>query len=204
MKNYLALLGLVFSVVAGFSQDSKSDMTEVVKYLASDKLEGRETGTKAEKVAAKYLVKQFKKIGLESKGDKGFYQDFTYTPKVNPHASAEEQAKVLDPITGRNVIGYINNDAEYTVIIGAHYDHLGYGHEGSRYTGDPQIHNGADDNASGVAVILELAKFLKENNKKHNYLFLAFSGEEKGLWGSNYYMKNPTIDTSKNSLYGEF
>lgn len=204
MKNYLALIGFLTALTVGFAQDPKSDMTEVVKYLASDKLEGRETGTKAEKAAAKYLVKQFKSIGLEPKGEKGFYQDFTYTPKPNPHASAEEKAKVLDPITGRNVIGYIDNDAEYTIIIGAHYDHLGYGQEGSRYTGDPAIHNGADDNASGVAMILELAKYLKENNPKHNYVLLAFSGEEKGLWGSNYYMKNPTIDTSKISYMINF
>lgn len=197
MKNYIALFGFVLTCTLGLAQEPKSDMTAVVKYLASDKLEGRETGTKAEKVAAKYLVKQFKNIGLEPKGDKGFYQDFTYTPKANPHGSAEDQDKVMAPITGRNVIGYINNDAEYTIIIGAHYDHLGYGHEGSRHTGEKEIHNGADDNASGVAMILELAKFLKKNNPKHNYVILAFSGEEKGLWGSNYYMKNPTIDTSK-------
>ena len=204
MKNTFALLILVFSITVGFSQEPKSDMTKVVKYLASDKLEGRETGTKAEKAAAKYLVKQFKSIGLEPKGVNGYYQDFTYTPKPNPHAPAEEQEKVLDPITGRNVIGYIDHHAEFTVIIGAHYDHLGYGDEGSRHTGEKAIHNGADDNASGVAVILELAKYLKENNTKHNYLILAFSGEEKGLWGSNYYMKNPTIDTSRISYMINF
>ncbi len=204
MKNYLALLGFLVTLTVGYGQDPKSDMSDVVKYLASDKLEGRETGTKAEKAAAKYLVKQFKKIGLAPKGEKGFYQDFTYTPKANPHGSAEDQAKVMDPITGRNVIGYIDNDADYTIIIGAHYDHLGYGHEGSRHTGEKEIHNGADDNASGVAMILELAKYLKENNPKHNYVILAFSGEEKGLWGSNYFMKNPTIDTSKISYMINF
>jgi hypothetical protein len=204
MKNYLALLVFVLTLNTGFSQDVKSDMTAVVKYLASDKLEGRETGTKAEKKAAKYLVKQFKNIGLVPKGEDEFYQDFTYTPKANPHASAEDQVKVLAPITGRNVIGYIDNEADYTIIIGAHYDHLGFGHEGSRHAGEPEIHNGADDNASGVAVILELAKYLKVNNKQHNYLILAFSGEEKGLWGSNYYMKNPTIDTSKISYMINF
>lgn len=204
MRNYLALLGFVLTLTIGYAQGPKSDMMEVVKYLSDDKLEGRETGTKAERAAAKYLVKQFKSIGIEPKGEKGFYQDFTYTPKPNPHASAEEQAKKLDPITGRNVVGYIDNGMEHTIIIGAHYDHLGYGAEGSRYTGEPAIHNGADDNASGVALILELAKHLKNNETKHNYVILAFSGEEKGLWGSNYYMKNPTIDTTKISYMLNF
>jgi len=191
---------LTFSIQA---QDVKSDMTEVVTYLASDKLQGRETGTKEEKMVAKYLAKQFKSIGVEPKGENGYYQDFTHTPKPNPHAP-KDSTKSYDPITGRNVIGYIDNKAEYTVIIGAHYDHLGMGSEGSRYTGEPAVHNGADDNASGVAMILELAKHLKSSSQKHNYLILAFSGEEKGLWGSNYYMKHPTIDTSKISYMMNF
>ena len=200
--SFLAFFSFIF--ISANAQTPKEDMTAVIEYLASDELEGRETGTKAEKKAAKYLVKQFEAIGLEPKGDKGFYQDFTYTPKANSHEAPSEQNKNYDPITGRNVIGYINNNAEHTIIIGAHYDHLGMGGEGSRYKGEPAVHNGADDNASGVAVIIELAKYLKENNKKHNYLILAFSGEEKGLWGSNYYMKNPTIDTSKISYMMNF
>jgi hypothetical protein len=82
------------------------------------------------------------------------------------------------------------------VIIGAHYDHLGYGAEGSLYRGDTAIHNGADDNASGVALLLNLAYRLKDTLQKNNYVFIAFSGEEMGLLGSNYYVKNPTIDSS--------
>ena len=204
MKNIFTAISVSLLLVTANAQDAKSDMKAVVDYLASDDLQGRETGTKAEKKAAKYLVKQFEAIGLEPKGEKGFYQDFTYTPKPNPHQAPSEQNKDYKPITGRNVIGFIDNGAEHTVILGAHYDHLGMGGEGSRYTGEPAIHNGADDNASGVAMIIELAKYLKENNKKHNYLILAFSGEEKGLWGSNYFMKNPTIDTSKISYMINF
>jgi len=194
---FLTIIFIGFITVSVYGQDPKSEMIEVVNYLSSDELKGRETGTKEEKKAAKYLAKQFEMIGLEAKGEKGYYQDFTYTPKPNSHKAPSEQNKNYDPITGRNVIGYVDNGAEYTVILGAHYDHLGMGGEGSRYKGEPAVHNGADDNASGVAMIIELAKYLKENNKKHNYLILAFSGEEKGLWGSNYFMKNPTIDTAK-------
>lgn len=96
---------------------------------------------------------------------------------------------------GHNLAGYIDNGADHTIIYGAHYDHLGYGGEGSLWRGEKAIHNGADDNASGVALLLELARKLKaEEDARHNYLILAFSGEEKGLLGSNYYCKNPTLD----------
>lgn len=97
--------------------------------------------------------------------------------------------------TGHNVIGYMGNGKPYTVVIGAHYDHLGMGGEGSLYRGEPAIHNGADDNASGVAVLLQLAADLRNmpNAKNNNYLFMAFSGEEKGLYGSNAWTKNPTL-----------
>ncbi|HRF16148.1 MAG TPA: M28 family peptidase, partial [Bacteroidia bacterium] len=100
--------------------------------------------------------------------------------------------------SGHNVIGYIDNHAENTVVIGAHYDHLGYGGHESLYRGTPAIHNGADDNASGTSTLIELARKLKSSSfKKYNYLFIAFSGEEKGLLGSNYYVKHPTIDLKK-------
>ena len=105
-------------------------------------------------------------------------------------------------ITGYNVLGFLDNGASTTVVIGAHYDHLGYGGEGSLYRGEEKaIHNGADDNASGVAVMLDLANRLMvdqslNKNTSNNYLFMAFSGEEMGLLGSNYFSKNPTIDAT--------
>lgn len=97
--------------------------------------------------------------------------------------------------TGHNVIGYLNNSAQHTIIIGAHYDHLGYGEDhNSLWTGKPEIFNGADDNASGTALVLELAKILKKSKlKKNNYLFICFSGEELGLYGSKYFTENPTV-----------
>jgi len=96
---------------------------------------------------------------------------------------------------GHNVIGYIDNKAAHTIVIGAHFDHLGYGDEGSLYRGEKAIHNGADDNASGTGALIELARFAKASGmKNNNYLFIAFSGEEKGLLGSNYFVKHPTID----------
>lgn len=99
---------------------------------------------------------------------------------------------------GSNVVGYIDNNASTTVIIGAHFDHLGYGEDhNSRYTGEPAIHNGADDNASGTAALIELGRLLKkEGSKTFNYLVIAFSGEELGLYGSKYYTDHPTISFS--------
>ncbi len=99
--------------------------------------------------------------------------------------------------TGHNVIGFLDNGAATTVILGAHFDHLGYGEDGNSMlrTGEKLIHNGADDNASGTAALIELARKLKASKaKNNNYLFIAFSGEELGLYGSKYYTENPTID----------
>ena len=98
---------------------------------------------------------------------------------------------------GHNVIGYIDNNVINTIIIGAHYDHLGYGEDHtSLYNGAiPQIHNGADDNASGTAALIELSKLLKSSKlKRNNYLFICFSGEELGLFGSKYFTEHPTVD----------
>ena len=98
---------------------------------------------------------------------------------------------------GTNVAGYLDNGAATTIVLGAHFDHLGYGEDNnSRHTGgDKQIHNGADDNASGTAAMLELARMLKASDlKKNNYLFIAFSGEELGLYGSKYFTQNPTVN----------
>ncbi|MDW8302343.1 MAG: M28 family peptidase [Bacteroidia bacterium] len=99
---------------------------------------------------------------------------------------------------GKNVIGFLDNQAPLTVVIGAHYDHLGLGHHPGSLDPNPKnkIHNGADDNASGTAGLLELARYFATNNRKENFnfLFIAFSGEELGLYGSGYFTKNPTLD----------
>jgi len=100
---------------------------------------------------------------------------------------------------GHNVLGYIDNGAATTVVLGAHFDHLGYGEDGNSMlrTGEKLIHNGADDNASGTAALIELARMLKNSKlNKNNYLFIAFSGEELGLFGSKYFVENPTIKMS--------
>ncbi len=170
-----------------------ASLEEDINYLADDALEGRAIGTQGEIKAAEYIAAAFEKYGLEPKGTEGYFQPFTVKKATNPHKEAVIGTDG-EGVTGRNVAGFINNNAQHTVVIGAHFDHLGYGSEGSLHRGERAIHNGADDNASGTAAIIQLARVLKYNASNYNYLFLAFSGEENGLWGSNYFSKNPTVD----------
>ncbi len=102
---------------------------------------------------------------------------------------------------GRNIIGFINNNATNTIILGAHFDHLGFGEDKNALDTLHGIHNGADDNASGSAALLEIARLLKKSNyTNNNYLIIHFSGEELGLIGSKYWLDNPTIKISKNYM----
>ena len=329
MKYFFILL-ILFSIQAPAQKLKKADKKVIenlkteISYLASDKLEGRRTGTKGEKLAYEYLEDQFSKVGLAPKGDNNSFiqlfeinegkvildathliiNDTTLTTgqdyfplifsgngkaggdvspafrekgrpwfwdiketleenKNNPHFKMAETIREkaldiqkkgasalitynsgniddelnfdtkskIDPVkipviylskktatkylsdnaanlivdlqialgdkmtTGHNVIGYIDNGAAHTIIIGAHYDHLGYGEDNnSTDPGVHEIHNGADDNASGTAAIIELAKFVKDSKlTKNNFLFICFSGEELGLLGSKYFTENPTI-----------
>ena len=189
------LLGLV--AVATYAQKFDTNRIKThVKTLASDEYEGRGTGSAGEKKANDYIESQFKKIKLLPKGSNGFDQPFSF--KAGVHGTGAEG-------TASNIAGYIDNGAEYTIIIGAHYDHLGLGNDGSSLDPNPQnkIHNGADDNASGTAGVIELARYFQDNGKKehYNFLFLCFSGEELGLYGSKYYADHPTIDLSKANFY---
>ena len=117
------------------------------------------------------------------------------SPLVLAAVGETELVKTRD--SGYNVLGLLDTGNDSTVIIGAHYDHLGWGASGSRYLGkEKMIHNGADDNASGVAAVLELARYFESKKDELNYsiLFAAFSGEEAGLLGSNYFSKNMTVN----------
>lgn len=108
-------------------------------------------------------------------------------------------------VPSENVVGYIEGSDpklkdEY-IVIGAHYDHLGFGGPTSNYKGKKLlVHNGADDNASGVAAMLELARIFSENPPKRSVVFVAFTGEELGLLGSNFFVNNSPIDLQKVSL----
>ncbi|MFZ1455837.1 MAG: M20/M25/M40 family metallo-hydrolase, partial [Saprospiraceae bacterium] len=168
----------------------KQNISTDIITLSSDDMEGREIGTEGERKAGEYIANRFKSIGLTPAGnDKTYYQTFTRKKSNNPHG--DDASSSGTSVTGHNILGYIDNNMSSTVIIGGHYDHLGYGQEGSLHAGERAVHNGADDNASGVAGVLYLAESIKRSGlKNHNYLFICFSGEEKGLWGSNYFVNN--------------
>jgi Zn-dependent M28 family amino/carboxypeptidase len=191
MKQASILLLLLVPVFTAFGQQfDVAKISEHIKTLSSDAMQGRGTGKEGEKMAAAYIQKQFKKLKLKTKGDNNTYlQSFTF--KGGAHGEGESG-------TANNIAGYLDNNAATTIIIGAHYDHLGIGDQGSSLDANPQskIHNGADDNASGVAGVIELARFLSGNKikEKNNFLFLCFSGEELGLYGSKYFTEHPTVD----------
>jgi len=125
---------------------------------------------------------------------KKYLNDASASVDVKLKVSIGEKKRI-----GHNVIGYIDEGAPNTIVLGAHFDHLGYGEDGSSMlrTKEHLIHNGADDNASGTAALIELARLLKNSKlDKNNYLFIAFSGEELGLFGSKYFVENPTVSLS--------
>lgn len=195
MKRFFSLLSLFLCLVlASQVHSQEANFKPYVEFLADDALEGRETGTIGAAVAAGYIAAEFQHLGLKPIAAKGFFQEFTYRPRLNPHSTKTDTTK--PGVIARNVIALLDHGAKKTVVIGAHYDHLGHGGEGSLHAAeDGQIHNGADDNASGVAMLIYLAQELKkEQYGGSNYLFIAFSGEEKGLLGSNFYAKNPVQD----------
>lgn len=334
MNPFMRLLTiLLFASLGTVAQKlKKSDKAMIanlqahIEYLSNDKLEGRRAGTNGEKLASEYISTQFEKLGLEPKGEQGWFQSFDinegrqinsptlllfndhdlklhvdYFPFVfsanasleaavspalkesgvpwftdlkdvlddnneNPHfdlieaikaiavKSAEKGATALfvynssdstpdnlqfdgkDPSqplaipviyltqrvkqqylndesatidirlktaigvkkrTASNVVAFINNEAPATIIFGAHYDHLGFGEDSNSLdrSSQRQVYNGADDNASGAAALIELARIMKlSKDKKYNYLFIAFSGEELGLYGSKYFTAHPLID----------
>jgi Tol biopolymer transport system component len=164
-------------------QANSSELKKHISYLASDELKGRLTGSKEEKIAADYLSKQLKSLGLKPFEKESYIQNFEYKVRLNPHDSLDTKAN-----SGRNVIGYLDNKASKTIVIGAHYDHLGLNehNNSTKPNSKGEIHNGADDNASGVAAVLELARMYSKNKtvENTNYIFALFSGEEDGLIGS--------------------
>ncbi len=173
-----------------------TDDTEAVKpellkkhisFLASDELKGRLTGSAGEQKAADYISAQFKNLGLKPYEGKSYIQKFDYKVRLNPHDSINSESVAN---SGRNVIAYLDNKASKTIIIGAHYDHLGLNehNNSTKVNSKGEIHNGADDNASGVSGVLELARIFSKNKatEKVNYIFALFSGEEDGLIGSKH------------------
>jgi len=161
---------LLSSVISNAQNTLKERLEQHVYTLASDSLQGRKAGSEYARMVSEYIIKQFEEIGIKS------YLDSSYL-------------QVFGENKFQNVVGIIRgNDSTLTneyIVIGAHYDHLG--------VKNGKIYNGADDNASGVAVLIELARMLKYNqeNLKRNVILAAFDAEEIGLFGSTYFSNHP-------------
>jgi hypothetical protein len=160
----------------------------VVGTLANDSMKGRLPGTKEELQSATFIEQQFKNAGCKPLQKKKFSYpfDFKNPDSVIVHSSG-------------NIIAKIDSKSEYCIVISAHYDHIGYGKFHSNDPFSHAIHNGADDDASGIAMMLGLAGWCKKKSKELQYdiVFIAFSGEEDGLFGSKYFLSQNLIDTSK-------
>lgn len=192
-KSGLLLVTLLFQPALLFAQVDSVRLLNHIRWLADDKNQGRASGSAGEQRAAAYLAEEFKKLGLQPKGDKGGYlQKFPFNKGI--HGQGEKS-------TAANVVAYLDNKAATTIVIGAHYDHLGDDGQGSSLDANPanKVHNGADDNASGVAGTLELARYFSTNREvEHsNFLFVCFSAEELGLLGSKYFTEHSPIPLSK-------
>src|SRR5690606_5268368 len=177
--------------VPGITTITVADLRAHVEYLADDKLEGRAAGTRGNDRAGDYIGKQFQAFGLEKVAARGrsWFQEF------------EADSDRYKSVKTRNVAGLVEGTDETlkdeVIVIGAHYDHVGLGRFGSRETQrssvDDKIHNGADDNASGTAGMLELAEAFAQHPAQRSIPFLACSAEEPGLLGSYHYCTEPLI-----------
>jgi Zn-dependent M28 family amino/carboxypeptidase len=194
--NYKIVFAFVFTLLFSknaFAQHSINTRTffKHEKYLASDAMQGRFPGTKGNNDAAAYIAKYFKKYGLRKFGE-SYMQSFQLfvKPEINKVKS--------DSVITQNVVGFIEGSDEKLknefIVIGAHYDHLGWGGKGtgSKKKDTIAIHNGADDNASGVSALLTILKEVSKLNKRplRSIIFIGFSGEEGGLLGSKYFVNH--------------
>lgn len=216
VSRYSLLVTALF--LASCGPTSKEITVDDLKYrmsiLASDSLEGRRTGEPGAAKAAEYISRQFQRIGLlpprfDKKNSPMFFVDTEFADSTYYQRFEFSERQFDSTKTGKtkgmNVIGILEGSdpdlRDQAVIIGAHYDHLG---RGGRNALDSSrvIHYGADDNASGTAGVLELAEyFAKETDPKkfpkRTLIFMAFSGEEEGLFGSQHYTKEPLLPLEK-------
>lgn len=193
MNKWIYVIGcIVFPVFMGYGQTTKQDSVWIqqlqkdVFFLASDSLKGRFPSTEGDKIAANYICDRFKKLNLIPFYPTTYIQNFSF-----PY-----EDKLLST---QNIIAQTNTEKPCKFIITAHYDHLGLGKTHSREIFKNKIHNGADDNASGVALLLALAeKFMREENKLNfSIVFICFSGHETGLFGSKAFVGSNNKKTNQ-------
>ena len=163
------------AAAAARSSIRAADAGRHVATLADDAFEGREGGSRGGRAAAAYIVEQLERLGLEPAGDGGsFYQSFGSMRNVLALLPG------ADPDRSRDLI-----------VVGGHYDHVGYGNSRNSFGPFGFVHNGADDNASGVAGLLEIAEAFVQlpSRPRRSILFAFWDGEEKGLLGSSHFLR---------------
>ena len=204
MKDFL-LLAFLFagnvilaqsSLEKGLNTINRSSAEATVNFLAGDELQGREAGFHGSRVSSEYIASLLQWMGIPPLAD-NYFQPFEACRKerqkkgrweVHPDSIAKLRQEVHRKLSMRNVLGMIpgKNTEEY-VIVGAHFDHLGVDPalEGDR------IYNGADDNASGVSAVLQIARAFVASGQQpeRNVIFAFWDGEEKGLLGSEYFVQ---------------
>ena len=206
MNKLILLISLLCSVTSVVSAQSpvdkalntinRSSAEATINFLASDELQGREAGFHGSRVTSEYIVSLLQWMGVSPLAD-SYFQPFDAYRKerqkkgrleVHPDSIVKLKQEVHQKLSMRNVLGMIpgKNTKEY-VIVGAHFDHLGID---PALDGD-QIYNGADDNASGVSAVLQIARaFLASGQQpERNVIFAFWDGEEKGLLGSKYFIQ---------------
>lgn len=186
----IIILGILFLTLCLniYSQELISAThSTTVEYLASKELKGRKAGTPEELIAAEYLASALKRISFIPI-ENNYLSSFTFQDISGLKRGDKKEAPIRE---GINVAGYLDNNSDRTILLGAHYDHLGYGkHINSRSTSDSALHFGADDNASGVATVLGLAQAFSQNGTQEpfNIIVAFFSAEEIGLIGSKAWL----------------
>lgn len=182
----------------GLQSINRTSAEAIVEFLADDELQGREAGMHGSRVAARYIVSRLKQDGIRPLDENGYYQSFEACSKerqqrrrwqVHPDSVAILKQGTHRSLKMNNVLAYIpgRRSDEY-VIIGAHFDHLGV----DETLANDKIYNGADDNASGVSAVLQIAHaFILSGQKPlRNVIFAFWDGEEKGLLGSKYFVQH--------------
>ena len=170
---FLFLLTLVGAEVYSQYSFAPDKLMLDLKILSSDSLEGRRTGTDGSKKARTYIIDHLKKAGID--------------PLV---ADYEQSFSMSQSGNGVNILGVISGKKKETIVISAHYDHLGIR--------DNTIYNGADDNASGTATLLAIVQYFKKNAPQHRLIFAFFDAEEMGLKGSAYFVN--ALDLQKENI----
>lgn len=183
----------------GLQSINRASAEAIVEFLADDALQGREAGTRDAKIAARYLVSCLKEAGIAPLYKEGYCQPFEACAKERQQKNARWQVHpdsiaALKQIAHRslkmnNVLAFIPGErADEYVIVGAHFDHLGI----DRTLENDPIYNGADDNASGVSAVMQIARAFVASGKKplRNVIFAFWDGEEKGLLGSKHFVQS--------------